>query len=710
MGYHKLLLLLLLLAKTSSSGPVLGDQVEELQSLAIDQMNETKPLSGNQVDETSSVSERLVDEASSLLGSQEDESRSLPGSQLAETKLPLGKKIGETQSRDSNQLEGRVTPVDDVGSDTQESVEYTAAVLEYEPYSSWESGGLALLQKNAHNYVHYATLAKEQGADIMVFPEYGLSSTDVSGGEFLSLTQLVPHPADHVLPCHLPDNNFTQIMRDLSCCARDLGMYLVVDLIEQEPNTDVTTQPDTHNNDSGVGRRGRNQNSLFQHKIPGEQLSSLENGKDKAEKQLNECTVSGYSFYNTQVVFDRSGVVISRYRKKHLFLEPEFTPGTDDDDVAIFTTDFGVTFTLQICFDIMYESPGLRNVMARGVRDVAMSTAWIDELPFLTAPQIFSGWSSGLEVNLLVANYHDPTTSKLGSGIFRGVSSQAAVYTYDHHGGTTLLVAPVSTLGTRLRVNQPSTTTNSTHYTRESSSGFSIAAVGTTESFSDHDYASYQYLSTDLQSNSSDASFKEFLGSFGISLIQPKSRVSEGATEQTRDEDKLYFINENLERYNHRLLEGSERERDFKTLCHNDSLCCTVTYSYQANLTDEGFYVILAYSGVVEKGAGVYSMFTQVCAVVYCLTENITSCARIEGTSPGSSSFQPYELVGTFHTEHVYPSVFTQQLTLVNESFWSFNSARIQTENECSIVLSHFTPHLLSLSLFGRWYERDPDM
>lgn len=37
-----------------------------------------------------------------------------------------------------------------------------------------------------------------------------------------------------------------------------------------------------------------------------------------------------------------------RYRKKHLFLEAGFTPGDESDDTALFTTDFGVTFTLQV--------------------------------------------------------------------------------------------------------------------------------------------------------------------------------------------------------------------------------------------------------------------------------------------------------------------------------------------------------------------------
>ena len=44
----------------------------------------------------------------------------------------------------------------------------------------------------------------------------------------------------------------------------------------------------------------------------------------------------------------------------------------------------------------MYESPGMNNVEVGGVRDVAMSTAWVDELPFLTG-----SWRAGVDRDAL---------------------------------------------------------------------------------------------------------------------------------------------------------------------------------------------------------------------------------------------------------------------------------------------------------------------
>lgn len=51
-----------------------------------------------------------------------------------------------------------------------------------------------------------------KGADIMVFPEYGLTSTNFEGGDVLSLAQMVPRPEDLVVPCFLNHtNHHTQV-------------------------------------------------------------------------------------------------------------------------------------------------------------------------------------------------------------------------------------------------------------------------------------------------------------------------------------------------------------------------------------------------------------------------------------------------------------------------------------------------------------------
>lgn len=487
-------------------------------------------------------------------------------------------------------------------------VQYTGAVLELEPYSSWEAGGLAILQENAQLFLEHANFAKQQGADILVFPEYGLTSTNLQGGDVLSLSQVVPCPEDYVVPCQLSyTDDHSKVLGELSCGAAQLQLYLVVDLIEV----------------------------------------------DHCDTQcLLDCSNTGYRLYNTQVVLDRCGAVVARYRKKHLFLEPEFTAGTEDDSTAIFTTDFGVTFSLQVCFDIMYESPGVANVEA-GVRNVAMSTAWVDELPFLTAPQIFRGWSAGLGVNLLVANYHSTSAGMLGSGLFPGSLEQESVYTYDHQGGTVLLVAPLKAVTS------------------------SCDSLGTSK---------------------------------------PTEKIEyKGMAENSRHmlvEEDMVFIHEDLTQYNHVLLEWQEADTPVTVLlCHNDSLCCSVSYTTPGNITRTGHYMLLAYSGLVVKGSGVYSMFTQVCSVVFCLNDDISSCARIEDEDPPlTSNFLPQKVRGLFKAPHVFPSLLLRNLSLAPESLWSYDSIPLTNyQHESLIHVTGDVGPFLSLTLMGRWYQRDSD-
>lgn len=486
-----------------------------------------------------------------------------------------------------------------------DEVRYTGAVLEHEPYSSWETGGLAILQENARIFLEHAALAKQQGADIIVFPEYGLTSTNLEGGDVLSLAQVVPDPADQVVLYLLNQtSNYTQVLRELSYGAALLELYLVVDLIEL-----VQCSPN----------------------------------------QILECPDVGYYLYNTQVVLDRGGALVARYRKKHLFLEPGFTPGDESDATALFTTDFGVTFTLQICFDILYESPGVANVQT-GVRDVAMSTAWMDELPFLTAPQMFRSWSAGLGVNLLVANYHNTAKGMQGSGLFPGAPGELSTYTYDHQGAnTTLLVASLTT------------NTSAGHSTRPR-----------------------------------------------------QDRTQHGRTQRESpcaESQDLVFKHEDLSRYNHLLLQEAAADPVTASLCHNDGLCCSATYTFPGNAstTAAGHYMLLAYSGLVEKE--VYPMYNQVCSVVFCLSDEVNSCARIEGEdAPLASSFLLQEVSGTFGAPHVFPSVMRRNLTLVSEQLWNTESNPLsQNQHETAIHVTGETGPLLSVTLLGRWYQRDSE-
>jgi predicted amidohydrolase len=91
---------------------------------------------------------------------------------------------------------------------------YKAGVLEYNPRTSDSARNTIL--KNLEEFRFYADKARTQAVDILVFPEYGL-------------TTLVD-PEDYALEIH--DDN-EKVITELSTIATERQMYLVVNLLEK---------------------------------------------------------------------------------------------------------------------------------------------------------------------------------------------------------------------------------------------------------------------------------------------------------------------------------------------------------------------------------------------------------------------------------------------------------------------------------------------
>lgn len=116
--------------------------------------------------------------------------------------------------------------------------------------------------------------------------------------------------------------------------------------------------------------------------------------------------------YNTNVVFDRKGTVISKYRKSHLYGEEIYEAEAFLPENQIFTTDFGVNFAHFIGFDILFYSPA-QILVDKHITDFVHPSQWSHELPFLNSLQVIQGWAHSNDVNLL-------SSSRSGSGIYAG--------------------------------------------------------------------------------------------------------------------------------------------------------------------------------------------------------------------------------------------------------------------------------------------------
>ncbi|KAK3863896.1 hypothetical protein Pcinc_030370 [Petrolisthes cinctipes] len=449
-----------------------------------------------------------------------------------------------------------------------EEVIYKAAVLEYEPYNQWiqggegEGGGVGIVKENARIISEFAAQAKAMGVDILVVPEYGVQSLDMHTTaplEFLSVTQFVPDPEILIAPCGMdsePQNFETSVKR-------------------------VPCRPDTGS------------------------LNPFNNTLDTSYT----CPPGGYIFYNTQLVFDRTGTVIAR-----------------------------------CVFDIAWQHPGLSNVLTKGVKDVAMSTAWVDNLPFLIAPSVQNGWSRALGVNLLVAGHHRPERSKLGSGIYLGQSDLTYNIVYDSESGNQLIVSDV-------RPRNLAEDTDALHRFARNS-----------------------------QENA-----RKF----------PHSAQNS----DTRSREHLVY-HDDLSNYTQTVLLSNTAGEETAQACHDDGLCCTLTYTNTGGLT----YSLLAYSGIIVQGFHDYRFYAQVCSVLWCESEDVNSCAVISEGAVPDDAFGPFSLTGTFKTDFLYPAFFDRDLTIATNDLYAITVSGGNQTMSTEVAMGN----VMTAGFYGRWYDRDP--
>ncbi|XP_062556375.1 vanin-like protein 1 [Armigeres subalbatus] len=201
--------------------------------------------------------------------------------------------------------------------------------------------------------------------DIVVFPELTLNS--------LEDPVTVPNPDDSIIPCE-PDS--PDLISQLSCLAIEVGKYIVINLSE---TSDCDSLP---------------------------------------ANDPRPCDPTADLRFNTNVVFDRNGTVIARYRKFNLFQEPG-TNVTYLPELVTFDTDFGVRFGVMTCFDLLFVDPTLQLVKL-GVKDFVFPAWWVSEPPFLTSVQIFESWAYGNNVNLIVSGTNKNLAGSTGTGVFNG--------------------------------------------------------------------------------------------------------------------------------------------------------------------------------------------------------------------------------------------------------------------------------------------------
>ncbi|XP_070524082.1 vanin-like protein 1 isoform X2 [Cardiocondyla obscurior] len=253
---------------------------------------------------------------------------------------------------------------------TPDSMTYIAAVVEYPP--KYFSNANETLNVNSDAYVRLIRTASLSNADIIVFPEDGLTTVNLPEREEMGdWTTIIPSPMDFYKPCTQNTIEVSNTLKKISCAARDNEIYVVINIAEKAPCNNIP------------------------------------------------CPRDKVFYYNSNVVFDRKGMIIARYRKTNLYGEHQFNV-TLHPEVVSFNTDFGVKFGTFICFDILFFEPALILTRIKEITDIVYPTAWFSETPFLTAVQTQAGWSYAEDVNLLASGYNRPSFGNVGSGIYLG--------------------------------------------------------------------------------------------------------------------------------------------------------------------------------------------------------------------------------------------------------------------------------------------------
>ena len=214
-----------------------------------------------------------------------------------------------------------------------------------------------------------------QDTDIIVFPEDGLMAFGMTRDQIHPYLQQIPGELSPCAEGSQTDRRF--ILHRLSCMASENSIYLVANV-----------------------------------------------GTIEECEGSSSCPPDGRFQYNTNVVFDSAGNIVSVYRKWNLFYELmfDFPPGPE---YAIFSTPIG-TFASFVCFDILFKEPAVDLVVKHNVTNILFPTAWGSVLPAMSGIGYHESWAVRMGVNLVTSQLHVPELRFAGSVIAAGADGAVA--------------------------------------------------------------------------------------------------------------------------------------------------------------------------------------------------------------------------------------------------------------------------------------------
>ncbi|KAE8596630.1 hypothetical protein XENTR_v10016185 [Xenopus tropicalis] len=461
---------------------------------------------------------------------------------------------------------------------------YTAAVYEHHAILNQNSStltdrksALEFMFQNLDIYEIQVATAAERGAQIIVFPEDGIHGFNYTRQSIYPYLDFLP--PSHLLPwnpCQEPDRfSDTEVLQRLSCMAVKGRMYLVANLGTKVP----------------------------------------------CEHHHFRCPDGRYQF-NTNVVFSSNGTLVASYFKQNLYFEYGFDIPPKAQHV-VFNTPFASKFGLITCFDILFYKPAVSLVESHMVKHILYPTAWMNQLPLLSAIQIQRAFASAFGINLLAANIHHTKLGMTGSGIYSPSQSYFYFDMTSDNGKLLIGKVPVDPLpaGHNAQVSFGSQNINRLHW---------------------------------LHGDVCELDRAEHCRA---SLLRHQLPPSEFQAEMMYDNFTFIPL---------AAVEGAVK------VC--SSFCCYLNYT--KTLESDEFYALGIFDGL-HTVHGTY--YLQICALVKCGGLEPETCGQ-EVTEAGT--IINFQLWGNFTTKHIFPMLLTSGVTLHLPDSWGWKDSHCYMKNE----------------------------
>ncbi|KAG2465040.1 BTD Biotinidase, partial [Polypterus senegalus] len=355
------------------------------------------------------------------------------------------------------------------------------------------------------------------------------------------------------------------------------------------------------------------------------------------------CPPDGRYQFNTDVVFSDDGTIVARYHKQNLYFEAAFDTPVDPEYV-FFDTPFAGLFGVFTCFDILFYEPAVTLIEKFKLKQIVYPTAWMNQLPLLSAIQMQRSFASAFGLNLLAANIHQTDLDMTGSGIY---TPSLSVYHHDmdSHNGK-LLVATIPIIP---------------------------------DSSNDALVDNWHLISS------------RTLNMAKTNNLQFCSSESEACSGHSPNQVPFVKPFHALMMYDNYTFTPLLAEEGNVAVC-DGSFCCHL--SYERSPPSHELYALGAFNGL-HVVHGTY--YLEVCALVKCPGSDWHSCG---GGTVHASSALSFHLWGNFTTRFIFPQILASemQLDIPDKMGWEKENF-FMTKNNMSAGL-------ITAALYGRVYEK----